>query len=316
MKKTPLLAIAFVLAAGSALAETRLSIATGGTGGVYYPLGGGLANVLTKALPGVQATAEVTSASVDNVKLVGAGKVDVAFVLADTAADGYNGVAKFKEKVPIRAIAVLYANKSQWVTVEGTGIEKMQDLKGRRIATGAPGSGTEIIALRILEAYGINPDKDVKREKLSVAESVNAIKDRKIDAFFWSGGVPTAALTDLAATPGFKIRLLDHADAIPNLVKKYGTLYVKGTIPAKSYPGQEKDVSVADVWNLLIVHEKMDEKLVHDIVKATFEHKPDLAAVHSEAQNLDLAKQYEVGSPIPFHPGATRYFAEKGLKPR
>ena len=313
MKKA-LLAVGLALATAPALAQNRISIATGGTGGVYYPLGGGLANVLTKALPGVEATAEVTSASVDNVKLVGAGKADVAFVLADTAADGFNGVGKFKEKVPVRALAVLYANKSQWVTVEGTGIQKMQDLKGRRIATGAPGSGTEIIAIRILEALGIDPEKDVKREKLSVAESVNALKDRKIDAFFWSGGVPTAAVTDLAATPGVKIKLIEHADAVPALQKKYGQLYVTGTIPAKSYPGQEKDAAVADVWNLLIVNEKMDEKLVHDVVKAIFEHKDDLVAVHAEAKNLDLAKQYEVGSPVPFHPGAARYFAEKGLK--
>ena len=272
--------------------------------------------MLTKALPGVEATAEVTSASVDNIKLIGAGKADIAFTLADTASDGFNGVGKFKEKVPIRALAVLYANKSQWVTVESTGIAKMQDLKGKRIGTGAPGSGTEVIALRILEAYGIDPDKDVRREKLSVAESVNALKDRKIDAFFWSGGVPTAAVTDLAATPGLKIRLLDHADAIPNLVKKYGSLYVKGVIPAKSYPGQEKDVQVADVWNLLVVNASMDEKLAHDVTKAIFERKADLAAVHSEGGNIDLAKQHEVGSPVPFHPGAARYFAEKGLKPR
>jgi TRAP transporter TAXI family solute receptor len=296
--------------------QKRLSIVTGGTGGVYYPLGGGLANVLTKALPGVEATAEVTSASVDNIKLVGAGKADVAFTLGDTAADGYNGTGKFKEKVPVRALAVLYANKSQWVTVDGTGITKMQDLKGKRIATGAPGSGTEVIALRILEAYGIDPEKDVRREKLSVAESVNAMKDRKIDAFFWSGGVPTAAVTDLAATPGLKIRLLDHADAIPNLVKKYGPLYVKGVIKAKSYPGQDKDVQVADVWNLLVVNEKMDEKLAHDLTKAVFEHKAELAAVHSEGGNIDLSKQYEVGSPVPFHPGSEKYFAEKGLKPK
>jgi TRAP transporter TAXI family solute receptor len=318
MKRLPLLAaIALAFAVGNAHAQqrsARLSIATGGTGGVYYPLGGGLANILTRTLPGVDAAAEVTSASVDNVKLVGAGKADIAFVLADTAADGYNGAGKFKEKVPIRAIAVLYANKSQWVTVEGTGIEKIQDLKGHRISTGAPGSGTETIALRILEAYGINPDKDVRREKLSVAESANAIKDRKIDAFFWSGGVPTAAVTDLAATPGVKIKLLDHADAVPALVKKYGQLYVKGSIPAKSYPGMSKDVEVADVWNLLIVNEKMDEKLVYDVVKTLFEKKADLVAVHSEAKNLDLGEQYGGGSPIPFHPGAMRYFAEKGLK--
>jgi TRAP transporter TAXI family solute receptor len=310
-----LLALALALTAGPAFAQTRLSIATGGTGGVYYPLGGGLANVLSKSLnPGVEATAEVTSASVDNVKLVGAGKADIAFVLADTAADGFNGVGKFKEKVPVRAIAVLYANKSQWVTTEGTGIQKMQDLKGRRISTGAPGSGTEVIALRILEAYGMNPDKDVTREKLSVAESVNALKDRKIDAFFWSGGVPTAAVTDLAATPGVKIKLIDHADAVPALQKKYGQLYVKGTIPASSYPGQAKDASVADVWNLLIVNEKMDPKLVHDVVKTMFEKKDDLVAVHAEARNLDVSKQYEIGSPIPFHPGAEKYFAEKGVK--
>jgi len=319
MARFPLLAAALALAAGHARAEDktiRLSIATGGTGGVYYPLGGGLANVITQVLPGVEATAEVTSASVDNIKLVGAGKADIAFSLADTAYDGFNGVGKFKEKVPVRSIAVLYANKSQWVTVESTGIQKMQDLRGRRISTGAPGSGTEIIALRILEAYGLDPDKDVKREKLSVAESVNAIKDRKIDAFFWSGGVPTAAVTDLAATPGMKIKLLDHADAVPALVKKYGPLYVKGIVKAHSYPGQEKDAQVADVWNVLVVNQKMDEKLVHDVVKTLFERKADLVAVHSEAANLDLATQYQGGSPIPFHPGAARYFAEKGVKPR
>jgi TRAP transporter TAXI family solute receptor len=309
-------ALALAAAGIAAAQQTRLSIATGGTGGVYYPLGGGLANVLSKSIPGVEATAEVTSASVDNIKLVGAGKADIAFTLGDTAADGFNGVGKFKEKVPVRAITVLYANKSQWVTVEGTGITRMQDLKGKRIATGAPGSGTEVIALRILEALGIDPEKDVRREKLSVAESVNALKDRKIDAFFWSGGVPTSAVTDLAATPGMKIKLLDHADAIPAMVKKYGPLYVKGNIPAGSYPGQAKDVAVADVWNILVVNEKMDEKLAHDVAKAIFEKKADLVAVHAEAKNIDLANQYGVGSPIPFHPGAVRYFTEKGLKPK
>jgi TRAP transporter TAXI family solute receptor len=316
-KVLPLLAAAAALAAGPAGAQQkRLSIATGGTGGVYYPLGGGLANVLSRTIPGVEATAEVTSASVDNMKLVGAGRADLAFTLGDTAADAVNGVGKFKEKIPVRALAVIFSNKSQWVTVEGTGITRMQDLKGRRIATGAPGSGTEIIAIRMLEAYGINPEKDVKREKLSVAESVNAIKDRKIDAFFWSGGVPTAAVTDLAATPGVKIKLLDHADAIPRLVQRWGPLYVKGTIPAKSYPGQDAEVQEADVWNLLVVSDKMDEKLAYQITKAVFEHKDELAGVHAEAQNLELSRQYAIGSPVPFHPGAVRYFAEKGLKPK
>jgi hypothetical protein len=314
----PLLALALVFAAGPGHAQgpKRLSIATGGTGGVYYPLGGGLANVLSKALPGVEATAEVTSASVDNMKLVGAGGADIAFTLADTAADALNGAGKFKEKIPVRALAVLYPNKSQWVTVEGTGIQKLADLKGRRISTGAPGSGTEIIALRILEAYGLDPDKDVRREKLGVSESVNALKDRKIDAFFWSGGVPTAAVTDLAATPGTKIKLIDHVDVVPALVKKYGPLYAKGSIAAGSYPGQTKEAQVADVWNLLVVNEKMDEKLAYDLTKALFEGKANLVAVHAEAKNLELKNQTEVGSPVPFHPGAARYFAEKGLKPK
>lgn len=314
---------ALILVLGAALVastfaqvKTRLSIATGGTGGVYYPMGGGMAAVLSKHLPGVEATAEVTSASVDNIKLVGAGRADLAFSLADTAWEGSQGLGKFKDKAPVRSLMVLYPNKTQVVTVEGKGIEKMADLKGKRISTGAAGSGTEPIALRVLEAYGINPDKDVTREKLSVAESVNALKDNKIDAFVWSGGVPTAAVTDLAATPGVKIKLLDHADAIPKMVEKYGPLYVKGTIPAKTYPGQDKDIAVVDVWNVLVANEKMDEKLAYDLVKTLFEHKPEIVAVHKEAENIRLERQFEGGSPIPFHPGALKYFSEKGLKPK
>src|SRR5512134_1523778 len=232
MKRILALAAALALAlpvAVTAQQKTRLSIATGGTGGVYYPLGGAIATVLTKNLPNTEATAEVTSASVDNIKLVGAGKADIAFTLADTAWDGYNGAGKFGgQKHPVRSVAVIYPNSTQVVTLEGKGIEKMADLKGKRISTGAAGSGTELVATRLLEAYGIDLDKDVKREKLSVAESAGALKDGKIDAFIWSGGVPTAAITDLAATPGLKIKLLDHADAIQALVKKYGPLYVKG----------------------------------------------------------------------------------------
>src|SRR5215831_16358109 len=304
--------------AGPASADTaRISITTGGTGGVYYPMGGGMANILSKYVPGLQATAEVTGGSVDNLKLLNAGKAEVGFSMADAAWEAAQGLDKFKDnKVNARTLLVLYPNKRHVVTVEGTGIAKLADLKGRRVSTGSPGSGTEIMALRMLEAIGLDAKKDIKQERLGAAESVNAIKDRKIDAFFWSGGVPTAALTDLAATPGYKIRLIDHADAIPALVKKYGSLYVKGSIPAKSYPGQEKPVSTVDVWNLLIVNAKMDDKLVYDVVKTMFEHKADLQAVHSEAANLDLARQYEVGSPIPWHPGAQRYFAEKGLKPK
>jgi TRAP transporter TAXI family solute receptor len=316
MKRAVLATLALALIALSAHAEekTRLSIVTGGTGGVYYPLGGAIANVLSKYLPGVVATAEVTSASIDNMKLIGAGRADIAFTMADTAWEGYNGTGKFPGKLPLRAIVVLYANKTQVVTVEGRGIEKMTDLKGKRVSTGAPGSGTELIALRLLEAYGIHPEKDVKREKISVAESVGAIKDNKIDAFIWSGGLPTAAVIDLAASPGMKIKLLDHSDAVPAMVKKYGPLYVKDTIPAKTYPGQEKDVGILSVWNVLAVNEKMDEKTAYLVTKTIFEKKPELVAVHKEAQYIALETQLKGGSPIPFHPGALKYFSEKGLK--
>jgi TRAP transporter TAXI family solute receptor len=272
--------------------------------------------VLSKYLPNTVATAEVTSASIDNLKLVGAGRADIAFSLADSAWEGYNGLGKFQGKMPIRAIAVIYGNKTQVVTVEAKKITKMSDLKGKRISTGAPGSGTELIAMRLLEAYGIDPDKDVKREKLSVAESVGALKDNKIDAFIWSGGLPTAAITDLAATPGHKIVLLDHADAVQNMVRKHGPLYVKDSIPARIYPGQDKDVGIVGVWNILAVNEKMDEKLAHDITRTIFEKKPELVAVHKEAQHIELSNQLRGGSPIPFHPGALRYFLEKGVKGR
>ena len=316
MRRSVLITLALTLIVLPAQAEvkTRLSVVTGGTGGVYYPLGGAVANVLSKYLPGTAATAEVTSASIDNLKLIGAGKADIAFSMADSAWEGYHGTGKFHGKLPLRAIVVLYDNKTQVVTVQGRGIEKMSDLRGKRISTGAPGSGTELIALRLLEAYGINPDKDVKREKISVAESVSAIKDNKIDAFIWSGGLPTAAVIDLGATPGVKLKLLDHSDAIPAMVKKYGPLYVKDTIPAKTYPGQDKDVSILSVWNILAVNEKMDEKLAYAVTKTIFEKKAELVAVHKEAQYIALENQLKGGSPIPFHPGALKYFTENGVK--
>jgi len=316
MRRTVLITLVLALIALPARAEekTRLSVVTGGTGGVYYPLGGALATVLSKHLPGAVATAEVTSASIDNLKLIGAGKADIAFSMADSAWEGYNGTGKFQGKMPLRTIVVLYANKTQVATLQGKGIERMSDLKGKRISTGAPGSGTELIALRLLVAYGIDPEKDVKREKLSVAESVGAIKDNKIDAFIWSGGIPTAAVIDLGATPGQKLKFLDHSDAIPAMVKKHGPLYVKDTIPAKSYPGQEKDVSILSVWNILAVNEKMDEKLAYAITKTIFEKKQELVAVHKEALHISLENQLKGGSPIPFHPGALKYFSEKGVK--
>lgn len=292
--------------------EVRLSIATGGTGGVYYPMGGGMANVISKHVPYAEATAEVTSASVDNCLLVGGGKADMALIMADVGLDAYQGKGKFKEKLPVRTLAVLYPNNMHIVTLEGKGIEKAADLKGKRVSTGSPGSGTEVKCLRVLEAYGLDPDKDISREKLGASESANALKDGKIDAYFWDGGLPTASVTDLGATPGLKLKLINHGDAIPKMTEKYGPLYVKGMIPAKTYPGQEKDISIAVVWNLLICNEKMKDQVAYDVLKAMFEFQPELVAVHKTAAEIKLEPQAD-GSPIPFHPGALRFFKEKGI---
>ena len=294
--------------------SARISITTGGTGGVYYPLGGGMANVLSKYVPGLQATAEVTGGSIDNLKLIGVGKSEVAFTMVDAAHEAAQGLEKFKDnKIAAKTLMVLYPNRMQVVTIEGSGISKLGDLKGKRVSTGSAGSGVEVMALRVLEAMGIDPKKDIKQERLGAAESVNAIKDRKIDAFFWVGGVPTAALTDLAATPGIKMKLIDHAEYADAMNKKYGQLYVKSTIAAGSYGGQDKPVGNIDVWNILVATDKMSDKMAYDIVKTLFEHKADLVAVHKEAENIELKNQ-AITMPMPLHPGAKKYFEEKGIK--
>ena len=309
-----LLAFALAIVSAQAQVKTRLSIATGGTGGVYYPLGGGLAALMSKYLPGVEATAEVTTASVDNMKLLHANKVAVAFTLPDSAWDAYQGHLKgLNEKVAVRSLAALYSNFMHIVALDGTGIKSVADLKGKRVSTGAPGSGTEIKGLRVLEAYGISP-KDLKsQDRLSAGESAGALKDRKLDAFIWDGGLPTAAILDLGATSGIKIHLIPHGDAVAKMVAKYGPLYFVGTVPKGTYGGMEADVPVAVATNLLSVHERMDEKMAYQITKLLHERTPELAAVHQAATEITL-KGAVVGSPIPFHPGALRYYKEKGIK--
>ena len=313
-------ALALTLAAGLALAggvyaqQKTIAIGTGGTGGVYYPLGGAIANVLSKNLPNVQATAEVTGGSVDNLKLIASGQSELGFSMADAALDAFNGQDKFKSgKVPLQSLLVVYPNRMHVVTVEGTGIEKMADLKGKRVSTGSPGSATEVMAFRVLEAAGIDKDKDVKRERLGVAESVNAIKDRKIDAFMWVGGIPTAAVTDLAASPGLKMRLIDHSDTVEKMNAKYGKLYTASTIKAGAYPGTDKDNAIAEVWNIIVTGDKMSNEDAYNIVKTLVEKKADIVAVHKEAESFSLDNQIQERSPIPFHPGALKYFKEKGI---
>src|SRR5213082_3456011 len=234
-----ILALAAAFIAVPAHAQ-NLSIATGGTGGVYYPLGGGMAAVLSKYVSGMQATAEVTGGSVANLQLIGTGKPYLGMTMADAGLDALKGQDKFTgHPVPVRTLMVMYPNRMHVVTIEGSGVNSMKDLKGKRVSTGSGGSATEVMAFRVIEAAGLDKDKDLKRERLGVAESVNAIKDRKIDAFFWVGGLPTAAVTDLANTPGVKIKMVDHAETVAAMNKKYGNLYVTDVISKDIYRGMD-----------------------------------------------------------------------------
>jgi uncharacterized protein len=292
----------------------RLSIATGNTGGVYYPYGGGLAKVIGESLR-VQATAEVTAASVDNLKLIQQRKVDVAFTLADTLDDAIGGRGAFQRTGPVkaRALAVLYPNYTHLATIAGTRIERLADLRGRVVSTGSPGSGTEVIAFRVLRAAGIEPDRDIRRQALSVNASVDALKDGKIDAFFWSGGLPTASILDLASSIGITARLLANDAVIPVLQQQFGAaLYTRRVIPTRSYPGMLEDIGVVAVQNVLVVDEGMEPSLAYDLTRVLFEKQAALAAIHPEARHLSLASAVD-GSPAPFHPGAERFYRERGV---
>ena len=311
MRSIALLAVLFAFGAQA----QNLSIATGGTGGVYYPMGGGMAAVLSKYVDGMQATAEVTGGSVANLQLIGTGKPYIALSMNDAALDALKGQGKFQGKpVPVRTLMILYPNRMHVVTIEGTGINNIKDLKGKRVSTGSGGSATEVMAFRVIEAAGLDKDRDMTRERLGVAESVNALKDRKIDAFFWVGGLPTGAVTDLANSPGVKIKMIDHAELVPAMNKKYGNLYVKDVISKDVYNGMTKDNQQATVMNILVAHEKMDDKTAYNIVKAIFDHRDELIRVHKEAANFKVENQKKEASPLPWHRGAVKYFAEKGVK--
>jgi TRAP transporter TAXI family solute receptor len=288
----------------------NLSIATGGTAGVYQVYGGGLADVVSDELEGYKATAETTSASVDNIKLIEQKNSDVAFTLADSAIDAVEGRESFDEPMPIRALAQIYTNYTQVGTTAGKDIFSIEDLRGKRVSVGDPGSGTEVIALRVLEAAGLDPDEDIDRSQLGVDESVNAVRDGSIDAFFWSGGLPTGAVTDLATTED--LVLVPNAEYAPKLRQQYGEAYQETTIPKDTYDGLEEDVPVIGVPNLLVVHRDMEDDLAQDLTALLFEQKKRLTQVHPEAENLDRERAQDVIPPVKLHPGAEAYFEGGG----
>jgi TRAP transporter TAXI family solute receptor len=314
------LAFSLFLAAGAEAQQLlRLSMGTGGTGGVFYIMGGGIAKILTNYMPNTEITVEVTGGSVDNCRLLKSNKADLGLAGADISFDAINGIGKFgtgkpEDKIALRSLGAIYTNHMHFITHKDSPIKKVSDLKGKRVSTGSPGSGTEVKTTRILEAFGVNPDKDIKRERLGANESVNAFKDRKLDVIGWDGGIPTSAILDLASTPGISIKMLSCAEGLPELNKKYPAVYFPTVIPKGTYPGIDYDVRSIGVTNLFVTLDKMDKELVYNILKTLYSHlQPDLVAVHKEAQKINL-QTMTVGSSIPFHPGALRFYAEKGIK--
>jgi len=268
---------------------------------------------MSKNIPGVTATAEVTPASVDNMRLIQAKRTDVAMTLADTASDAFKGEDAFKgNPVPIRTLVPLYNNFNHLITIEGTGIATMADLRGKRVSVGPPGSGTEVTALRLLEAAGI-PERDIRRERLAPAPSADALRDRRLDAFFWSGGLPTAAVLDLAVSPGVRIRLIPMDALVSVLQRKYGNLYFRSVILKEFYPGMPSDAPTIGVANLLVVHQDFNAELAYQITKLVFERRPELAQVHKEAANITFTGA-AAKSPAPYHPGAIRYYRERNVE--
>jgi TRAP transporter TAXI family solute receptor len=287
----------------------RLSIATGNTTGVYYVLGGGLAKLINTHLAGYRATAEVTSASVENIQRVAGGGSQIAFTLADAATDAVRGVGPFGTPQPIRALARIYSNYTHVIVRTDAGVSSLADLRGRTVSTGSPGSGTEVIALRLLRAAGLDPDRDVRRQRLALPETTQGVADGTIQALVWSGGLPTAGIKDLFASAKGKVRFLDISPYLSRMRSQYTPLYAAGTI-ARSVYGTGADVPTIAVPTLLVVRDTMSSDLAYKLTKLLFDYRSELAAVHKEASNINLTTAQQTGDVL-LHDGAKRYYAEQ-----
>jgi TRAP transporter TAXI family solute receptor len=305
------LALAVALAASAcggkqdegAGASRRLSIATGNTTGVYYQLGGAYARVISSNT-GHKTTASETGASVQNIQLLAAGKQDIAFSLLDTAADAVDGKGAFQGKPqPVEALTALYPNFTQVVVREGSGIDTIAEMKGKRVSTGSPQSGTEVIANRLLQAAGLDPQTDVKRQRLALDKTVESMKDGSIDALFWSGGLPTPGIKDLFTARKGKVRLLDLSRQLRELNRQYGDFYEAGTIPAATYGAGE--VRTIKVRNVLLVKKGFDAALAEQLVRVLFEHRSDLEAASPAAKDIRIQTATQT-QPVALNPGAER----------
>lgn len=297
-----------------ALAQSRqrLTVATGGTGGVYFVYGGGLARVLSEKVPNTHVTAQVTGGSVDNVNLVSTGDADVGFSTLDSVVDALAGTAAYAQggKREVSVVAVLYDNVLH--VVANPSLNSVADMKGKRIGVGSAGSSTEGWADRTLEAAGLNPRTDITRDNLGVAESANALADGKIAGFFWGGGVPTAAVRDLAQGGRTPMKILDSSKELVAIDKKYPGLYRLYTMQPNSYGGQTTAVPCIGVANVLVVNSKAPNALVNTILEGIFNNLTDVAAIHPEARRLTL-QSAATKTAVAFHPAAEAFYKSKGV---
>jgi TRAP transporter TAXI family solute receptor len=282
----------------------QLTFATGGTGGVYYPYGGGIANVISGELPGVVVTVQETNASVDNMKLLETDQAQLALALGDVVSDAVNGENTFTEPIEVCSLGNLYNNFVHFFTTADTGIKTMEDLRGKRVSPGAVGSASEVTADRIMQAAGLDPQADIERVQLGVAETVAAIQDGTVDAGAWSGGLPTGAIVDLASTD--ELVLIPTGEYAADMAEEYGDYYFEEDIPAETYEGQDEASPNVVSPNILVVRSDMDESLQEDITRSIYENKEQLITVHPAAEELDPANA-TVGF-IETCPGAQAYF--------
>lgn len=291
-------------------ADEFINVLTGGTSGVYYPLGVALAKVYSDKIPGVRTQVQATKASVENLNLLQQGRGEIAFALGDSvklAAEG-NEEAGFKQKLDkLRGIAGIYPNYIQIVASAESGIKSLADLKGHSVSVGAPKSGTELNARAILEAAGMSYNDFSRLEYLPFAESVELIKNRQLDATLQSAGLGVASIRDLATS------LPTTVVAVPaDVASKIGAPYVSAAIPAGTYDGQTADVNTVAVVNFLVTRSDVSDDMAYQMTKQLFENLDQLVAAHKAAAAIDIKKALD-GMPVPLHPGAERYYKEKGL---
>jgi len=312
MKTFMAIAASAMLVATPTLAQTPLSVATGGTGGVYYPMGGGLAEIINNKVDGYTATAEVTGASVENMGLIATGDADLAIGLADTVYFAQTGTGRFEDQQleMIRGIASLYANMIQIVTLEGSGITSLDDLRGKRVSVGAPGSGTEVNALEVLEAAGMSYD-DIDEQRLNFNETADALANGDIEAGFWSVGAPTSSILNLATTQN--IRMIELTDEQIAAAQEVQPIFARTALAGGTYAGIDADVTVLGVPNVLVASSEMSDDLAYTLTKTMFENIADLQAVHPAA-NQTTVEFTLAATPIPLHPGAIRYYEEIGAE--